>query len=229
MSGEDHTHMLKPIETEDGSLTLYSERFGATYHSVLGAKEESKHVFINNGLRLFLERYPQKTLRILEIGFGSGLNAFLTFIEAERLKVNIHYHTVEAYPVPLEIVHQLNFMEHHSPDERVVFKKMHEQAWGVEQPLSEHLSFSKHLENMESFYVAQRFDLIYFDAFSPKEQPGLWTEDMFKKMYVLLKEKGMLVTYCAQGQMKRNMKTAGFKVKALKGFAAKREMTVGEK
>lgn len=229
MPEEDHSHILKPIETEDGSLTLYSERFGATYHSVQGAKEESRHVFINNGLLFFLDRYPQKALSILEIGFGTGLNAFLTFLEAERLKVNIHYHTVECYPVPMDIVSQLNFIEDHSPDEQAVFGKMHGQVWDVEQQLSEHLSFSKHLENIESFHLSQGFDLIYFDAFSPKEQPSLWTEDIFRNMYALLKEKGMLVTYCAQGQMKRNMKAAGFKVKALKGFAAKREMTVGEK
>lgn len=223
----DRPHTLRPVETEDGSLTLFSGRFGATYHSVQGAKEESRHVFINHGLLLFLNQHPQKTLSVLEIGFGTGLNAFLTFLEAERLAVNIHYHTVEYYPVPPEIIGQLNFIQNHSDEEQAVFKEMHKLAWSYKQQLSEHFSFCKHLENIASFHLPQSFDLIYFDAFSPKEQPELWTEEIFRNMHSLLHEKGMLVTYCAQGQMKRNMKAAGFKVKALKGFAAKREMTVG--
>lgn len=223
----DHPHSLQAVETEDGSLTLRSERFGATYHSVQGAKEESRHVFINHGLLHFLDQHPRKELHILEIGFGTGLNAFLTFLEAERLALKVYYHTVEAFPVPMETVKQLNFSQGHLPLEQLVFEKMHEQAWGVEQKLSAYFYFGKHFKKIETFQLSQSIDLIYFDAFSPKEQPELWTEDIFKKMYMLLTEKGMLVTYCAQGQMKRNMKAAGFRVRALKGFAAKREMTVG--
>lgn len=223
----DQPHILKLLETEDGSLTLLSGRFGATYHATQGAKEESKHVFINHGLLLFLKQHPKKELRILEIGFGTGLNAFLSFLEAERLAVTIHYHAVDYYPVPADLVRQLNFSKSYSEEEQAVFMTMHEQAWDKEQQLSAHFFLSKHLEKIERFHSSQRFDLIYFDAFSPKEQPELWTEAIFKKMYALLNETGMLVTYCAQGQMKRNMKAAGFRVKALKGFAVKREMTVG--
>lgn len=227
MLSEEQPHTLRPVETEDGSLTLLNEHFGATYHATQGAREESRHVFINHGLLLFLKENSKKELRILEIGFGTGLNAFLSFLEAERLGVTIRYHAVEYYPVPVELLRQLNFSENHLKEEQAVFMKMHEQAWGKEQQLSEHFYLTKYFEKIETFQLSQVFDLIYFDAFSPKEQPELWTEEIFKRMYALLNEAGMLVTYCAQGQMKRNMKAAGFRVKALKGFAVKREMTVG--
>jgi len=224
---EEQPHMLRPVETEDGSLTLLNERFGATYHATQGAREESRHVFINHGLLLFLKENSKKELSILEIGFGTGLNAFLSFLEAERLRVTIRYHAVEYYPVPVDLVRQLNFSDGHSQDEQAVFMKIHEQAWGEEQKLSEHFYLTKYFEKIETFQLSQMVDLIYFDAFSPKEQPELWTEEVFKNMYAMLDKAGMLVTYCAQGQMKRNMKAAGFCVKALKGFAVKREMTVG--
>ncbi len=227
MSGEDHPHILKPIETEDGSLTLLSERFGATYHATQGAKEESRHVFIHNGLLFFLQQNPKKTVSILEVGFGTGLNTFLTFLETQHAGISVDYQAVELYPVPMEIARQLNFAKDYPGDEAAVFLRMHEQAWNERHLLSATFQLTKHLAKAETFRAEQSFDLIYYDAFSPKEQPELWTEAVFRNMYALLNGNGLLVTYCAQGQMKRNMKAAGFKVKALKGFAAKREMTVG--
>lgn len=225
MAGE-HSHSLTPVETGDGSFTLRNERFGATYHAVQGATEESRHVFINNGLLPFSEAYQKKEYRILEIGFGTGLNAFLTFLYAKEKGMSIDYHAVELYPVPAEVVKQLNFTRNHSPGDQSVFYRMHEQPWNEKAALSRTFQLIKYLSGIEGFCSDSRFDLIYFDAFSPKEQPELWTEDIFRNMHSLLREEGMLVTYCAQGQMKRNMKAAGFTVKALKGFAAKREMTV---
>lgn len=222
----DHPHILKPVETKDGSLTLVSGRFGATYHSLHGAVEESRHVFINNGLLFFLHRNPKKALRILEIGFGTGLNTFLTCLETKHLGITVDYQAVELYPVPMEIAKQLNFTKDYPGDEAAVFLRMHEQAWNEKHPLSGTFHLTKHLAKAETFRSGRAFDLIYYDAFSPKEQPELWTETVFRNMYALLSEHGLLVTYCAQGQMKRHMKAAGFKVKALKGFAAKREMTV---
>jgi tRNA U34 5-methylaminomethyl-2-thiouridine-forming methyltransferase MnmC len=222
----DRQHIVKPVETKDGSLTLISERFGATYHATQGAKEESRHVFINNGLLRFRAEHSRTALKVLEIGFGTGLNTFLTFLEARRLGLVIDYQAVELYPVPMEIAKQLNFTKDYSSDEETVFLRMHEQAWNETHPLSETFHLTKHLAKAETFRAEQKFDLIYFDAFSPKEQPELWTKIVFRNMYSLLSEPGMLVTYCAQGQMKRNMKAVGFQVKALKGFAVKREMTV---
>ncbi len=183
-------------------------------------------MFINNGLRFFLDQYPKKEVRILEIGLGTGLNAFLTFLESQHSGLGVDYHAVERYPVPPEIARQLNVAKGYSVEEAAVFSRMHEQAWNEKRRLSARFQFTKHLTKAETFRPEQSFDLIYYDAFSPGEQPELWTEEVFGNMYALLNENGMLVTYCAQGQMKRNMKAAGFRVKALKGFAAKREMTV---
>lgn len=206
---------------------MQSGRFGATYHSLQGAVEESRHVFINNGLLFFLNQNPKKELNILEIGFGTGLNTFLTFLETKHSGITVDYHAVELYPVPMEIAKQLNFTKDYSRNEEAVFLRMHEYTWNEGYLLSETFQLTKHLAKAETFHSECTFDLIYFDAFSPKEQPELWTETVFRNMYSLLNETGMLVTYCAQGQMKRNMKAAGFMVKALKGFAVKREMTVG--
>ena len=225
----ENEHSITAIETGDGSFTLRSGRFGATYHSVQGAGEESRHVFINNGLLPYLERQATKRIRILEIGFGTGLNAFLTFLQAQEKLLGIDYHAVELYPVPVEIASRLNFTRNHSPEEHAAFLRMHECSWNSKVAISSNFELTKHLAKIEEFKGMQDFDLIYFDAFSPKEQPELWTEEIFKNMYALLGAHGRLVTYCAQGQMKRNLKAAGFSVKALKGFASKREMTVGEK
>lgn len=222
----EQSHTLAPVETKDGSFTLRSERFGATYHALQGAMEESRYVFLNNGLLPFMARHPKASYRILEIGFGTGLNAFLSFLEAKRSAIEIHYHAVELYPVPPEIARQLNFVRGYSEEEGTVFLRMHEQPWDKEEKLYEAFYLSKHLVKTETFHSDLKFDIIYFDAFSPKDQPELWTEQIFQNMFSLLNEKGMLVTYCAQGQMKRNLKAAGFSVKALKGFATKREMTV---
>lgn len=222
----EHLHTLATVETKDGSFTLRSERFGATYHALQGAMEESRHVFLNNGLLPFIAQHPKKPCCILEIGFGTGLNAFLSFLEAKNSATAIRYHAVEWYPVPSEIVRQLNFSNGYSEEEGAVFLRMHEQPWGEEEKHHDLFYLTKHLEKTETFQSTHTFDIIYFDAFSPKDQPELWTEAIFRNMFSLLNENGMLVTYCAQGQMKRNLKAAGFTVKALKGFATKREMTV---
>lgn len=228
MNTEDE-HNITAVETGDGSFTLRSGRFGATYHSVQGAEEESRHVFITNGLLPYVKQYAADTIRVLEIGFGTGLNAFLTFLQAQEKNLIVDYHAVELYPVPLEMVSRLNFTRAYSEQVQTAFLRMHECPWNSMVAISSNFELTKHLVKIERFQGQQSFDVIYFDAFSPKEQPELWTEEIFKSMYALLCAHGRLVTYCAQGQMKRNLKAAGFSVKALKGFATKREMTLGEK
>lgn len=217
------------IITKDGSHTLYSEQFDATYHSIHGAVVESEHVFIKNGLLFQVERLNLKSVNILEMGFGTGLNAFLSYVSSEQLKFHINYHSIEAFPVATEEVEKLNYINSYSIEQQVVFKKLHECEWNKNQQISQLFSLHKHLLILENFNSDFKFDVIYYDAFSPTDQPELWTTDIFKKMYNLLSEKGVLVTYCAQGQMKRNMKAAGFIVKALKGPPGKREMTRAEK
>lgn len=226
---EKDSHPISFLVTDDHSHTLFSERFKATYHSTRGAMSESKHVFIENGLQFFYEQCNLKEISILEIGFGTGLNAFMTYLYAKEHDLKINYQSIEAFPVPITKATQLNYTSDFSENEKVVFNQMHQQEWNREGAISKNFSFMKHLGLLEEFETQQKFNVIYFDAFSPSEQPELWTEHIFKNMFDLLEDNGVLVTYCAQGQMKRNMKSAGFKVQSLPGALGKREMTRGLK
>ena len=226
---EKDSHPISFLVTDDHSHTLFSERFKATYHSTRGAMSESKHVFIENGLQFFYEQYNSKEISILEIGFGTGLNAFMTYLFAKEHGLKINYHTIEAFPVPFTQANKLNYSSELSDQEKIVFHQMHEQEWNRGEEIAKDFLLTKYLGLVEEFNTLQNFNIIYFDAFSPSEQPELWTEHIFKSMFDLLEKNGVLVTYCAQGQMKRNMKSAGFKVVALPGFGGKREMTRAEK
>ncbi|MES2515260.1 MAG: tRNA (5-methylaminomethyl-2-thiouridine)(34)-methyltransferase MnmD [Bacteroidota bacterium] len=229
MMEEKDSHPISFLVTEDQSPTVYSKRFKATYHSTHGAISETKHVYIKHGLQYLHQHLQVEDLSVLEIGFGTGLNAFLTYLYAHEKQVKINYHTLEAYPVNVYDACKLNYARELSDNDKAVFDQLHLQSWNETQQISDFFSFTKHLGLAEYFVIQRKFELIYFDAFSPSEQPELWTELVFKNMFDLLEEQGVLVTYCAQGQMKRNMKAAGFKVKALSGFGIKREMTRAEK
>lgn len=226
---EKDSHPISFLVTDDQSHTLFSEQFKATYHSTRGAISESKHVFIQNGLQYVHEQFQPKEISILEVGFGTGLNAFMTYLYAKEHALKINYQTIEAYPVPFADALQLNYTKEFSEQDKIVFTKMHQQEWNRVGQVSEEFYLTKHLCLLEEFNTQQQFDVIYFDAFSPSEQPELWREAVFKKMYALLNTNGVLVTYCAQGQMKRNMKQVGFKVQSLPGALGKREMTRGLK
>ncbi len=226
---EKDSNPISFLVTDDNSHTLFSERFKTTYHSTRGAMSESKHVFIQNGLQYVHEQFQAKEISILEIGFGTGLNAFMTYLFAEEHALKINYQSVEAYPVPLAEASQLNYTNDFSGQEKVVFSQLHLQEWNREMQVSNLFTLKKHLCLLEEFSSQKQFDLIYFDAFSPSEQPELWTEFVFKKMYDLLAKYGVLVTYCAQGQMKRTMKKVGFDLQTLPGALGKREMTRGLK
>lgn len=226
---EKDSHPISFLVTDDHSHTLFSERFRATYHSTRGAISESKYVFIQNGLQYVHEQFQSKEISILEVGFGTGLNAFMTYLYAQEQDLKINYQSIEAYPVPITEASRLNYTSQFSEQEKIVFNQLHQQEWNRVGQISDSFSLNKHLCLLEEFSSQQKFDIIYFDAFSPSEQPELWAEVIFKKMHDLLKENGILVTYCAQGQMKRNMKQAGFKVQSLLGALGKREMTRGLK
>lgn len=219
------SHPISFLVTDDQSHTLFSERFKATYHSTRGAMSESKHVFIQNGLQFFYEQSNSKEISILEIGFGTGLNAFVTYLFAKERGLKINYHTIEAFPVAITEAIKLNYTNGFSEHEKVIFNQMHLQEWNRAGEILNFFSLIKHLGLLEEFESQQKFNIIYFDAFSPSEQPELWTEAIFKKMFDLLEDNGVLVTYCAQGLMKRNMKSVGFKVQSLPGALGKREMT----
>lgn len=226
---EKATNIVSFIITDDQSHSLYSERFKATYHSTRGAVSECKHVFIQNGLQHVKEQFNLSEISILEIGFGTGLNAFETYLFAKEQNLKINYHTIEGYPILMEDVLKLNYINEFSKYDRNVFYQLHELEWNKVNELTDFFSFNKQKVLLEEFVSSKKFNLIYFDAFSPSEQPELWTEVGFKNMFDLLKNNGTLVTYCAQGQMKRNMKNVGFKVQSLPGALGKREMTRGIK
>lgn len=212
------------IVTQDGSHSIYSEQYGVTYHSKYGAVTESLHVFIEAGLRFKAAVQPE--MSVLEVGLGTGLNAFLSWLEAERRGLLVRYTGLEAYPVLPDEAEGFNFAEQLSvPMRHADFMRLHTCAWERRAKLSEHFWFHKKQARLEAYRPAQTFDLIYFDAFAPQAQPELWTERIFAMLYKSLRPEGILVTYCAQGDFKRKLKSVGFEVERLPGPPGKREMT----
>lgn len=208
------------IKTQDGSTTIKIDDWDECYHSKHGAIEEAKHVFVKNGLNLF-----DKPISILEIGFGTGLNAFITFLEAEKRNQIIEYTAVEAYPISIKESLLMNFVsELAAENSKNIFETLHTSHWDKPIELSKYFAFCKRKDFFENINDVQKFDLIYFDAFGYRVQPELWSSEIFKKMYIALKTNGVLVTYAARGIIKRNMTENGFFVEKLKGAPGKREM-----
>lgn len=209
------------IQTLDGSTTIHLEEWDECYHSKHGAIQEAKHVFIQNGFSLF----EDKPISILEIGFGTGLNAFITFLESNEKKQNINYVGVEAYPVAANEVLMMNYVVELGADNyKEIFKKMHESNWDEMIELSDAFTLTKRKQFFQEIDDVETFDLIYFDAFGYRVQPELWSTEIFKRMYDSLKPNGVLVTYAARGVVKRSMIEVGFKVEKLAGPSGKREM-----
>lgn len=209
--------------TGDGSHTLYVEALDETYHSKHGAIQEALHVFIYAGLNYF----DKPKLNVLEIGFGTGLNAFLTLLEAQKNNTETNYTGIEAFPLEEDIIGQLNYIKEldSNEDEAELFKQLHQVGWESHQKITDSFSLNKTKVELDQFETNEKFDVIYFDAFGPNVQPEMWTETIFKKMYNCLTDKGILVTYCAKGSVKRGLKAIGFEVVSLPGPPGKREMT----
>ena len=211
------------IITDDGSTTIHIPDWNEQYHSKHGAIQEAYHVFIKAGLEYFLRQLQPKPLKILEIGFGTGLNAFITLLEADKNKIPINFTGVEAYPISSSEIEKLNYpLQLNSPDE--YFKKLHQGKWEQHISVSGHFSILKRKQFFSEINDKNNFHLIYFDAFGARVQPELWTEQIFKKMYIALKKGGILVTYSAKGSVRRAMQTVGFVVERLPGPPGKREM-----
>ncbi|MBN2175188.1 MAG: tRNA (5-methylaminomethyl-2-thiouridine)(34)-methyltransferase MnmD [Bacteroidales bacterium] len=221
---------LKLILTEDGSHTLFNSRLNETYHSKFGAINESKHVFINAGLEE-ISKNKIEAINILEVGFGAGLNAYLTYLFSEQKKHRINYLALEPFPLSMEILNQLNYdLQLLSKSPKVSFGKFHHAEWGRNVVISDHFNLHKITSNLESFsYDSDYFQLVYFDAFAPDIQPELWTLEVFRKIYDLLEPGGIVVTYSAKGLVRRNLQQAGFLVERLTGPTGKREMLRGVK
>lgn len=206
------------IITSDGSTTIHLPDWNEQYHSKHGAIQEVYHVFIKNGLEL----QKKEEISILEIGFGTGLNCFITFLESNKI---INYVGVEAYPVVAEEVLKLNYVtELKAENEQVVFNKMHTLSWEEKHEITQNFSLTKRQQFFKDINDKEQFDLIYFDAFGAEHQPDLWTEEVFKRMFEALKENGILVTYSAKGSVRRAMQAVGFTVARLPGPPGKREM-----
>lgn len=200
------------MQTADGSFTLFISEVDETYHSKHGAVQESMHVFIENGLF----HINKKEIRILEVGFGTGLNAFLTLQHATQ---KISYSALEPYPLSKEILEELS-----KSTSNQLEMKFHESKSGEIVSVSDRFSFVRMEVRLEAFQSEEKFDIIYYDAFGPRVEPGLWTLERMQQCYDLLNEGGVFVTYCAKGEVRRNLQAAGFVVERLAGPPGKREM-----
>lgn len=216
----------KIITTADGSKTIQIEDWNEQYHSVHGAIQEAIHVFIKHGLHTL----NLKNINILEVGFGTGLNAFITLLEAERKQIHINYTGVEAYPVLKEELEELNYPAIlNATSRRDDFWKLHLTDWNTSIRITENFTLTKQHKFFDDINDLDNYHLIYFDAFGARVQPELWDEAMFKRMYKALKHNGILVTYAAKGSVRRAMQSAGFLVEKLPGPPGKREMLRGAK
>lgn len=211
------------ITTGDGSKTIHLPQWNEHYHSKHGAIQEALHVFIQEGLSHFHSTYPNEPIHLLEIGFGTGLNALLTWKQTRKISVHIRYEGVEAFPVTLNEIQQLNYAkESEMPGSD--FTRMHKIPWEEDISLDDHFTLNKTNKRFEALNYDSLFNLIYFDAFGARVQPELWTETIFQKMYDALKAPGVLVTYAAKGSVRRAMQAVGFTVERLPGPPGKREM-----
>ncbi len=215
----------KIITTTDGSKTIYLPEINEYYHSKHGALNEAMHVFIESGLNHYLRKNVSKKISILEIGFGTGLNALLTLLESEKSNTIVDYTGIEAYPVKKEELQVLDYSKlFNEAKSESWFDSLHDCEWEQTHQLTNNFSFTKRQQLIQDLDDEEAFDLIYFDAFGPRVQPDLWTKDIFRSMYKALKHQGIMVTYSAKGSVRRNLLTVGFAVERLPGPPGKREM-----
>jgi Uncharacterized conserved protein len=211
----------KIIVTGDGSKTIQIEDWDEQYHSKHGAVQEAYHVFIEHGLRLF----HNDEIHILEIGFGTGLNALITLLEALKQHLKINYVGVEAYPVTMGEVELLDYCHQLKAEgSEELFQMMHQSNWEEVVRVTDSFHLYKQKKDFREIKEKNLFNLIYFDAFGARVQPDLWTEDIFQIMYNAMAQGGILVTYAAKGSVRRAMQAVGFTVERLPGPPGKREM-----
>lgn len=216
--------------TQDGSHTLYNFDLNENYHSIFGALDESAHVFIEAGLKPVLAQ--KDGIFILEIGFGTGLNAWLSLCQVENTDKLITYIGVEPYPVPQHVAQQLNYPQLAGREEsplNLLYQRLHEAQWNITQTISPQFHLRKLPQPVEHFKPYWLFDVVYFDAFAPAKQPEMWDRSILEKIYDITVPGGVLVTYCAKGQFKRDLKEIGWQVETLPGPTGKREMTRAHK
>ena len=202
----------KIIKTEDGSNTFLSENFNETYHSIKGAVGESMHVFINSGLNFI----NKKQINIFEVGFGTGLNAILTYNEALKSNKIVNYVTIEKFPIAQNIIENLDYSILSS--NRNIFYDLHNSEWNKTLKIDNLFSFKKIKADFTLYEFAEKFDLFFFDAFSYDTQPEMWSLDIMSKIFNTLNKNGVFVTYSSKGIIKQNLRNVGFEVKRLQGY-----------
>ncbi len=212
----------KLIKTKDGSHTFYVPEMNENYHSVNGAVQESLHVFINAGL----QQVHMSHVIVFEVGFGTGLNALLTFLQAKKNKRRVVYHAIEKYPLRKEQVQILNYPDFTGKDKdtKDVFIRFHEIPWEEEVEITEFFTLKKIRADLLSYVFSSEYDLVYFDAFAPDVQPGMWQKAIFRKLFEAMSPCSVLTTYSAKGSVRRSMAEVGFKVEKLPGPPGKRQM-----
>jgi tRNA U34 5-methylaminomethyl-2-thiouridine-forming methyltransferase MnmC len=214
---------LELIVTSDGSHSLLNTVLDETYHSRHGALQESLHVFIKHGLHFFEEKNHSDKISILEIGFGTGLNALLTAQDIIDKPVRVEYTSLEAFPVEEEIWSRLNYAE--TDEWKLLFKKIHQASWAGPELIQPNFVLAKlHTTLQQVDLSTASFDVIYYDAFAPNKQPEMWELPMLQKVVERLSSHGVFVTYCAKGQLKRDLKSLGLNVETLPGPPGKKEM-----
>ncbi len=212
-------------ETKDGSTTLFVPELNEHYHSVNGALQESQHVFIRAGLEYIMADY--ESIKLLEIGFGTGLNALLSLQQAFTFTGKIIYDTLEKYPLEADLITQMHFEKFIlNPELLDYLPALHAALWHEPVPIAPNFILQKIEADLTTYILPPNYyTLVYFDAFAPEKQPELWTDAIFEKLYKSMAAGGIVVSYCAKGSFKRSLKAAGFKVEALPGPIGKREMT----
>ena len=213
------------ILTEDGSHTFFVPGLNENYHSTFGAISESKHIFIENALNA-TDRHNAE-VRILEVGFGTGLNALLTWLYCIPRQIKLEYTAIEPLPIKPEEAKELNYTGIlQFPGAEALFKNMHEVPWGQTAMPGSHMKIFKIRSKLEDVELAAgQFDVVYFDAFGPEVQPELWTAKIFSKVHAAMANEAVMTTFSAKGVVRRAMARAGFRVEKLKGPAGKREIT----
>lgn len=207
----DKTVVIEP--TDDGVPTLYLPEMDEHYHSTKGALAEARHVYIEMALRSF----GQTNINILEIGFGTGLNAFLSLLESQRNHRSINYTTVELYPLPPEITDKLNYPALIAPECGDLFARLHRCEWNRPVAITPQFTLYKRLVDLTRTTIEGIYDVVYFDAFAPEKQPEMWDESIFRGIYDHLTPGGILTTYCAKGEIRRRLQSVGFCVERLPG------------
>lgn len=222
---------LEIINTRDGSDTIYNSDLGESYHSTFGAIQESSFIFIGQGLIPVVKTFDEGPLQILEIGFGTGLNALLTQIEAERTGRKIIYTSIEAFPLPEEIWQRLNYPRQLcSIDYTAQFHNLHQASWDQPEEISPHFTLHKLVVKLEDYAPPDDvFHGVFFDAFSPAAQPELWNELFFRKIHTAMKPDGFFVTYSVKGTVVRALKSVGFTIEKLAGPPGKRHILRAKK